>query len=138
MRKIRSSLMTENGTVEEDSGESLAVLAARTADAMQATDIMVIDVGDALSIAGYFVIASASNARLVRAVADEVEARVKQEFARPPVRTEGLREAQWTLIDYGDVVVHVFLDPVREFYEIERLYMDSPNVSWASPAAPIS
>lgn len=130
--------MIENIVVEEDSGESLAVLAARTAEAMQATDIMVIDVGDALAITGYFVIASASNVRLVRAVADEVEARAKQEFARSPVRTEGLREAQWTLIDYGDVVVHVFLNSVREFYEIERLYMDSPNVAWTSPATPIS
>ena len=130
--------MTEQSVVEEESGEGLAVLAARTAAGMNATDILVFDVGDVLSIAGYFVVASASNVRLVRAVADEVEAQVKSMYGRPPVRTEGLREAQWTLIDYGDVVVHVFLDSVREFYEIERLYMDAPRVDWTPPAIPIS
>ena len=63
---------------------------------------------------------------------DEIEARVKAETGRSPVRTEGVREQQWTLIDYGDVVVHVFLDSVREFYEIERLYMDAPRLDWES------
>ena len=130
-----ASRMTERSAEEDDSGEGLAILAARAAAGMDATDVIVLDVGDVLSIAGYFVIVSASNVRLVRAVADEVEAQAKQEFGRSPVRIEGLREAQWTLIDYGDVVVHVFLDPVREFYEIERLYMDSPRVDWA-PASP--
>ena len=52
-----------------------------------------------------------------------------------PVRTEGVREQQWSLIDYGDVVVHVFLDSVREFYEIERLYMDAPRIEWEPRAA---
>ena len=49
------------------------------------------------------------------------------------MRTEGIREQQWTLIDYGDVVVHVFLESVREFYEIERLYMDARRVEWEAP-----
>ena len=124
--------MPDNQAAVEDSGEGLAVVAAQTAEAMNANDIVVLDVGDVLAIAGYFVILGASNVRLVRAVADEVEAKVKEEFGRSPVRIEGLREAQWTLIDYGDVVVHVFLDSIREFYEIERLYMDSPNVAWSS------
>jgi ribosome-associated protein len=130
--------MTEQSAVEEDSGEGLAVLAAATAESMQATDILVLDVGEVLSIAGYFVVVGASNVRLVRAVADEVEAQVKEAYGRSPVRTEGVREAQWTLIDYGDVVVHVFLDSVREFYEIERLYMDAPRIDWTPPSAPIS
>lgn len=114
-------------------GEALAVLAARTASDLKATDVVVLDVGDVLSITGYFVIASATNPRQVRAVADDVEAKVKTELGRSPVRTEGLREQQWTLIDYGDVVVHVFLDSVREFYEIERLYMESPKIAWEAP-----
>ncbi len=71
----------------------------------------------------------------VRAVVDDVEAKVKSELGRSPVRTEGIREQQWTLIDYGDVVVHVFLDSVREFYEIERLYMDAPRLEWELPTA---
>ncbi len=117
-----------------DTGEELAVFAARAASDMKATDVIVLDVGAVLSIAGYFVIAGASNPRLVRAVVDDIEAKVKSELGRSPVRTEGIREQQWSLIDYGDVVVHVFLDSVREFYEIERLYMDAPRVEWEPPA----
>jgi ribosome-associated protein len=113
-----------------DDGRQVALSAARAASDMKASDVIVLDVGEVLSIAGYFVVASASNPRQVRAVVDDVEAKVKAEFGRSPVRTEGVREQQWTLIDYGDVVVHVFLDSVREFYEIERLYMDAPRVDW--------
>jgi ribosome-associated protein len=118
-----------------DTGADLAVFAARAASDMKASSVLVLDVGEVLSIAGYFVIASASNPRLVRAVVDDIEARVKSELGRSPVRTEGIREQQWSLIDYGDVVVHVFLDSVREFYEIERLYMDAPRLEWKPPAA---
>jgi len=117
-----------------DTGADLAVLAARAASDMKASGVLVLDVGAVLSIAGYFVIASASNPRLVRAVVDDIEAKVKSELGRSPVRTEGIREQQWSLIDYGDVVVHIFLDSVREFYEIERLYMDAPRLGWEPPA----
>lgn len=117
-------------TAPEDDGRALAILAARKADDRKATDIVILDVGEVLSITGYFVIASASNGRLVRNVADEIETVVKAELGRPPVRVEGLREQQWTLIDYGDVVVHVFHDDMRAFYEIERLYGDVPRVPW--------
>ncbi len=117
---------------EVDSSKELALTAARAASGLKATDVLVLDVGELLSIAGYFVIASASNPRQVRAVVDQVEVAVKAELQRSPVRTEGVREQQWTLIDYGDVVVHVFLDSVREFYEIERLYMDASRIDWAS------
>ena len=65
----------------------------------------------------------------MRTVVDESRPRSRP-TGRSPVRTEGVREQQWTLIDYGDVVVHVFLESVREFYEIERLYMDVPTVEW--------
>ena len=128
--------MTDANTMTPgDSGADLAVFAARVASDMKASNVLVLDVGDVLSIAGYFVIASASNPRLVRAVVDDIEAKVKVEFGRSPVRTEGIREQQWSLIDYGDVVVHVFLESVREFYEIERLYMDAPRLEWEPPAA---
>ena len=118
-----------------DASEALALSAARAASDLKASDVLVLDVGSLLSITGFFVIASASNPRQVRAVVEDIEAKVKAELGRSPVRTEGVREQQWTLIDYGDVVVHVFLDSVREFYEIERLYMDAPRVDWeqASP-----
>ena len=118
---------------DADASEQLALTAARAASDLKASDVLVLDVGPLLSITGFFVIASASNPRQVRAVVDDVEAKVKARLGRSPVRTEGIREQQWTLIDYGDVVVHVFLESVREFYEIERLYMDARRVEWEAP-----
>ncbi len=127
--------MSDPSRAVVDDSVALAVLAARTADDKKATDIVILDVGDVLSITGYFVVASASNPRLVRTVAEEIEAAVKDGLERAPVRTEGVREQQWVLIDYGDVVVHVFHDDMREFYDIERLYRDVATVEWAIPAA---
>lgn len=108
----------------------LATTAAHAADDKQASDTIVLSVGGVLGITELFVITGASNRRLVRAVADEIEDRVREATGRSPIRTEGHREQQWVLIDYGDVVVHVFLDEVRQFYEIERLYRDVPRLEW--------
>ena len=112
--------------------KDLAIVAARAADDKQATDTLVLEVGPILAITEYFVITSASNRRLVRAVADEVEAKVREASGRSPLRVEGAREQQWVLIDYGDIVVHVFSDETRSFYEIERLYRDAPVIEWNS------
>ncbi|MGB0112911.1 MAG: ribosome silencing factor [Ilumatobacteraceae bacterium] len=130
--------MTDAVDETPDSSRDLAIRAAHAAANLKATEVVILDVGDVLAIAGYFVIAGASNPRQVRAVVDAVEAEVKADLGRSPVRTEGVREQQWTLIDYGDVVVHVFLDSVREFYEIERLYMDAPRVAWEQSDAAAS
>ncbi len=114
-----------------DDGRALAVLAARTADDKKGDDVLVLDVGDVLAIAGWFVIVSASNSRLVESLAEDIERAAKSELGISPVRTEGHRERQWVLIDYGDVIVHVFHKEMREFYEIERLYGDVPRLDWA-------
>lgn len=108
----------------------LATAVARIADDEHGTDVIVLTVGDVLAIAEYFVVVSASNRRLVRRLVDEIEARAREATGRSPRRVEGANEQQWVLIDYGDVVVHVFLAEVREFYEIERLYRDVPRVDW--------
>ena len=55
---------------------------------------------------------------------------VRNATGRSPVRSEGMAEAQWILVDYGDVIVHVFLQETRDFYEIERLYKDAPRIEW--------
>lgn len=119
---------------EEDGGLGLAILAARVADDKKADDVVILDVGPILSITGYFVVAGASNPRLGRTVIEAVEEAAKSELDRSPVRSEGLREQQWMLLDYGDVVVHVFVGDVREFYEIERLYTDAGRVDWRDEA----
>ena len=109
---------------------TVAVVAARAADEKHGGDIVVLQVGDVLAITEYFVIVSASNRRLVRTLVDDIEEGVQRSTGRAPRRREGAGEQQWVLIDYGDVVVHVFLSEIRQFYEIERLYRDVPNIDW--------
>jgi len=102
----------------------------RAADDKQATNTIVLAVGNVLTITELFVVTGASNPRLVRAIAGEIEDRIREVCGRSPGRTEGHREQSWVLLDYGDVIVHVFLDETREFYEIERLYKDVPRIDW--------
>ena len=108
----------------------LAITAARAADDKKADGTLILFVGDLLQITEHFVITSASNRRLVRTVAEAVEEQVREVYGRSPLRTEGVSEQQWVLIDYGDVVVHVFDADTRMYYEIERLYRDVPRVDW--------
>ncbi len=116
---------------------ALAVTAARAADDKKAENTIVLQVGNVLGITEFFVVTSASNRRLVRTIVDAVEEQVRAEHGRSPLRSEGVGEQQWVLVDYGDVVVHVFADEVRAYYEIERLYRDVPRLDWrAAPSDP--
>ena len=108
----------------------LAIRVARIIDDKKGTDILVLPVGEIVGITEYFVIATASNVRQVGAIVDAVLGEVREATGRGPLRSEGVREKQWVLVDYGDVVVHVFADEARRFYEIERLYKDLAPVQW--------
>jgi ribosome-associated protein len=106
----------------------LALAAAAAASDKQARDVVVLDVSEPLVICDYFVICSGSNDRQVRAIAEEVERACRAEGTRP-LRREGEREAQWILLDFIDVVVHVFHQEEREYYDLERLWRDAPVVA---------
>lgn len=80
-------------------------------------------------ITDYFVIASGATDRQVRTIADEVQ-KVLAERDLKPVRREGEREGRWLLLDFVDVVVHVFVDEDRRYYELERLWKDAPRIRW--------
>jgi ribosome-associated protein len=125
--------MSVDAPVDPDS-LNVALTASRRADEKQGRNIVILDVRGVLGITDYFVVVDAPNRRLVRTLVDDVEAGVREATGRSPLRVEGEREQQWVLIDYGDVVVHVFLDEVRRFYEIERLYRDVPMISWSESA----
>jgi ribosome-associated protein len=105
----------------------LALAAAQAAADKQARDIVVLDVSDQLVITDCFVIASAPNERLVKAVVDAVEERL-QDLGAKPVRREGLREQRWVLLDFIDCVVHVMHAEERSYYSLERLWKDCPRV----------
>jgi ribosome-associated protein len=122
--------VTDTTPIEISSLE-LATFIARVIDDKKGEETIILPVGDLLAVTEFFVVTSASNGRLVRAITDAVLGSVREATGRGPLRSEGTREQQWVLIDYGDVVVHVFVDEMRRFYEIERLYKDLTPTPWA-------
>ena len=123
------------GRTVDTSALELARVIAGIADAEHGSNVIVLEVGDVLGVTEYFVIVSASNRRLVHTLVEEIEVQTRQQIGRSPLRSEGVRENQWVLVDYGDVVVHVFLAEIRDFYEIERLYTDVPKIDWSDAAS---
>ncbi|MEO7442947.1 MAG: ribosome silencing factor [Acidimicrobiales bacterium] len=115
----------------------LATMAAMAAAEKMGEDTLVLEVGQILAITDAFVITSGSNVRQVRAIVDAVEADLSADGGPKPLRVEGLADARWVLLDYGDFVVHVFVDETRRFYDLERLWADAPRVDWAA-AVPLS
>lgn len=122
--------MSPAGASVEVVGLELARIAARAADEKTATDTVVLEVGEVLGIAEAFVITSAGNERLVRTIAEEIERQVKEAGGPGPLRVEGMSDARWVLLDYGDIVVHVFLEEARRYYDLERLWSDAPRFDW--------
>ncbi len=102
-------------------------LIIKTLDAKKAEDIQAIKISDLTIIADYFIIANGTSTTQTRALADEVEFKMKQQGAEP-LRIEGERNANWIIIDYGDVVVHVFYKETREHYNLERLWADGEHI----------
>lgn len=119
----------------EHLGLELAKVAARAADDKLGEQTVVLEVGSVLGITDQFVITSGANARQVRSIADEVEAKVKSVGGGAPRRVEGKSDARWLLMDYGDFVVHVFLAEARDYYDLERLWSDVPRLEWRSGSA---
>ena len=122
-------------TTTADQVREWARTAARAASAKGGEDTVIIEVGAVLAITDAFVITSGRNGRQVKTIAEEVESRLKADGGIKPMRVEGLGDSQWILLDYGDLVVHVFLDETREYYDLERLWSDAPRVAWEDEAA---
>lgn len=128
-------MTTRKSAATLDDVRQWARVAAMAAAEKKGEETLILEVGSVLAITDSFVITSASNDRLVRTIADEVEAKVKESGGPGPIRVEGLDDARWVLLDYGDFVVHVFLDEVRRYYDLERLWADAPVIEWAVPEA---
>ena len=91
-------------------------------------DIVSLYVREKTDLCDYFVVASGSNAPQIRAMGERVEELVERELSLVPTRTEGVRDGRWAVIDYGDVIVHIFNDETRLFYHLERLWTDGGNL----------
>lgn len=110
----------------------MARLAAGAALDKKALDPLVLDLRGISSVAEFFVILTGTSNRHVQAVADNVMEAFKAVGIKP-MGEEGLRDGKWVLLDYVEVVVHVFLEPVREYYDIERLWIDAPRLDLDDP-----
>jgi ribosome-associated protein len=108
---------------------TLALLAAEVCDEKKAKDIIVLDVRKITTISDYFIVCSTSNERQARAIAEGMRMRMK-ELGRREMGVEGLEDARWVLQDFGDIVLHIFHESQREFYDIEGLWADAKQVRW--------
>ncbi len=106
----------------------LARIAAAAADEKKATDLLLLDLTELSDVCDYFLICTAANARLLSSVIDEIEEKVKKNTGLGPLSHEGRAGSSWVLLDYGSVVVHAFLPESREYYRLERLWGDAPQV----------
>jgi ribosome-associated protein len=106
---------------------ALAVAASEGADDVKATDLALLDVADLLAIVDLFLLVTATSDRQLKAAADRIEGQLR-DLERKPLRREGSAEAGWVLLDYGDLVCHLFLPEQRQLYSLERLWSDVPRL----------
>lgn len=106
-----------------------ARLAADAIAEKKGQDLVLLEVGDLFIITEVFVIGTGTSRPHVQSLADQVEENLAK-HGRKPLRDEGRSEAEWVLLDYGDVMVHLFQPTAREYYDLERLWRDAPMVEW--------
>ena len=115
--------------------EQIAAIAAHALDEKKAKDITILKTAEQTVLADYFVIWNGTSSTHIKALVDEVDKQLS-EAGEPPVRREGLRSDIWVLMDFGCVIVHVFTDEARKFYNLERLWSDSEEVDLSSLPRP--
>ena len=107
--------------------EQIAVIAAKALEDKKAKDVKVLKTREQTILADYFVICNGTSSTHIKALVDEVDKKLS-EAGEPPTRREGLRSDIWVLMDFGCVIVHVFTDEARKFYDLERLWSDAAVV----------
>ena len=111
--------------------KEMTKLAIAAMEDKKAFDIRVLDISGVSSLGDYFIIANGNNVNQVQAIADEVEQKLGRAGAEPK-HIEGYRNANWILMDYGDVIIHIFDSENRLFYDLERIWRDGKDVSTES------
>lgn len=113
-------------------GRERALLCVRFALEKKAYDLVLMEVGELTSLADYFLICTGRSDTQVQAITQSIEENLGRLGIRP-LSVEGYSRGQWVVVDYGDVVVHVFYEPLREFYDLERLWARAPHVRLPEP-----
>ena len=103
-------------------------IAAAAADDKKAHDVAALDISTIASFANWFLICTGDSSRQIQAIADEIEAKLKEVGIRPE-HIEGYRNAEWVLLDYSDLVVHIFSKTARAYYDLERLWRDAKPIT---------
>ena len=116
-----------NQTTQTHTAEQLAAWIAEFASDVKAIDLVELDLREVLGYTDYFVISSGNTDRQTKAIHDRIHEGLKKEHGILPRRVEGLAEGRWILMDYLDVVVHVFTPDAREFYRLEQLWGEAPR-----------
>jgi len=103
----------------------------RAVTGKKAENLVVLDVREMTSVADAFIICSGRSNRQVQAIAEHIQSELKKQHKRP-LSVEGINEGHWALLDYGDVIIHIFYEPVRLFYDLEGLWMDARRIKTRS------
>ncbi len=120
--------MTQTTPPKPSSSHEQAIFIAQSANEKKAEDVMVLEVGDLTSIADYFIFASGDSERQVRGLAAVIEKEMTLRYHTQPV-IEGKETANWILMDYGDIIVHIFRTDIRQYYALEKMWADAPQLT---------
>ncbi len=110
----------------------LAIAAARVAQDNRGQEIVILDVRKATPICDYFVLATGTSRRQLHAISEEIDHKLEDELGDRRISREGYDDSQWILLDYGNVVVHLFDEKTRKFYDLEGLWADAEQVEWSA------
>ena len=113
-----------------DRSLQLALAAAREAEGSRGKDVLVLDMRDQTSIFDFFVVATGTSNRQLRAIADGIDDVLQKQFGHARVGREGYEDSHWILLDYGSIVIHLFNDKSRDFYQLEDLWAGAKRVEW--------
>jgi ribosome-associated protein len=115
--------------------EEITLAVAEFASDAKAEGIVQLDLRGLTSVADYFVICTGRSDRQVKAIHDRIHLGMKNQHGTLPTRVDGATQAQWVLMDYGDVIVHIFMPEMRDFYRLEQLWGEAPATSFQFAAA---
>ncbi len=115
--------------------EEITAVAYKALDSKNAKDVKILKTAEHTVLADYFVICNGTSPAHIKALVDEVDKNLS-EAGEPPIRREGLRSDIWVLMDFGSVIVHIFTDEARKFYDLERLWSDAEAVNPSSLPSP--
>lgn len=124
---------TKTSAAHQSDGLTLALAAARVAEENRGRDVVVLDLRGQTSVFDFFVIATGTSLRQLHAIADEISRTFKGDYGQKRIGKEGYRAGGWVLMDYGDVVIHLFDAAHREYYDLEHLWGGAKRVPLESP-----